>query len=260
VNAPFGFRAKLQASEFCLGTCITFTDPTVTEALCELLDFVWIDTEHNPLTLEAVQGHVMATKGTATTPLVRVPWNDSVLIKPVLDVGAAGVIVPLIQTADDVRRAVSACKYPPEGIRGFGPRRPLRYGRVGGPAFIRAANEAVIVIVQIEHIDAMNNLDEILTVPGLASVVIGPQDLSGSLGHMGEPGHPEVVRAMELIVSKANRAKVPVGLAMGGEPGVFAEWLDKGVNWLSMGADFSHLLRSMSQFTDMLRLRRTLSR
>jgi 2-dehydro-3-deoxyglucarate aldolase/4-hydroxy-2-oxoheptanedioate aldolase len=248
-----GFRARLQAGQVCLGTCITFADPTVTEALCDLLDFVWIDTEHNPLTLQTVQGHVMATKGTATTPLVRVPWNDPVLIKPVLDLGAAGVIVPLVRTAEDVRRAVAACKYPPEGVRGFGPRRPSKYGRAGGPDFIRSANESVIVIVQIEHVDAVNNLDDILAVPGLTSVVVGPNDLSGSLGHMGEPHHPEVVRAIELVIAKANRVQVPVGLATGGEPDVLAGWLEKGVRWLSVGADFYLLLRAATQYTEALR-------
>jgi 2-dehydro-3-deoxyglucarate aldolase/4-hydroxy-2-oxoheptanedioate aldolase len=248
-----GFRAKLQAGQVCLGTCITFADPTVTEALCDLLDFVWIDTEHNPLTLEAVQGHVLATKGTATTPLVRVPWNDPVLIKPVLDLGAAGVIVPLIRTAEDARRAVAACKYPPEGVRGFGPRRPSRYGRAGGPEYIRSANESVLVVVQIEHADAVANIDDILAVPGLTSVVVGPNDLSGSLGHMGEPGHPDVRRAIERVIARANQARVPVGLAAGGEPEVLAGWLDQGVQWLACGADFLWLVRAATQFTDALR-------
>lgn len=127
------FRDKLRRGQLCLGSFITCTDPTITEALCSVSDFVWIDMEHNALSLEAVQAHLMATKGSDTTGLVRVPWNDPVLIKPVLDIGADGVVVPLVRTADDVRRAVAACRYPPEGIRGFGPRRASGYGRLGGP-------------------------------------------------------------------------------------------------------------------------------
>src|SRR5713226_4003575 len=161
------FRDKIDRGQVCIGTIITCTDPAITEALCSVSDFVWIDTEHNALSLETVQAHLMATKGTDTACLVRVPWNDPVLIKPVLDIGADGVIVPLVRTADDVRRAVAACRYPPLGIRGYGPRRPSDYGRHGGPEFCKAANEAIIVIVQIEHIDAVNNIDEILAVPGL---------------------------------------------------------------------------------------------
>ena len=107
------FREKIHRGEVSLGTTITFVDSTVTEALCSLLDFVWIDMEHNALSLETVQAHLMATKGSNTTSLVRVPWNDPVLIKPVLDIGADRVIVPLVRTADDVRRAVAACRQPP---------------------------------------------------------------------------------------------------------------------------------------------------
>src|SRR5436190_23939488 len=116
-------REKLTRGQVCLGTGITFADAAVTEALCRVFDFVWIDLEHTPLSLESVQGHLMATKGTDVAPLVRVPWNDPVLIKPVLDLGAAGVIVPMVRTPEDVARAVAACRYPPAGVRGYGPRR-----------------------------------------------------------------------------------------------------------------------------------------
>jgi 2-dehydro-3-deoxyglucarate aldolase/4-hydroxy-2-oxoheptanedioate aldolase len=247
------FRDKLQRGHVCLGTCITFRDPTVAEALADALDFVWIDTEHNPLTLGGVQGHIMATKGTGATALVRVPWNDPVLIKPVLDIGAAGVIVPLIRTAEDARRAVAACRYIPEGTRGYGPRRPSNYGRRGGPDYIRAANASVVVIPQIEQVEALNNLDEILAVPGVTTVVIGPNDLAGSLGYPGEPRHPEVLRAIDTVLAKARKAGVPVGLAGGGEPDDFAHWVHKGVSWLSIGADFWLLVRAITQWTNQIR-------
>jgi 2-dehydro-3-deoxyglucarate aldolase/4-hydroxy-2-oxoheptanedioate aldolase len=253
VENAIALRDKLRRGQVCLGTSITFGDPTVTEALAGSVDFVWIDTEHNPLSLEQVQGHVMATKGTAAAPLVRVPWNDPVLIKPVLDLGAAGVIVPLIRTADDARRAVAACKYPPEGVRGYGPRRPSDYGRLGGPNFIRAANAAVLPVVQIEHLDALNNLDEILAVPGLAMLVAGPQDLAASLGHPGEPRHPDVLRAIETVLARSGRAGIPAGVAAGGEPEVFLEWVRKGARWLSIGADFWLMARAFSQIAERVR-------
>ena len=247
------FRDKLRRGQVCLGTCVTFGDPTVTEALADALDFVWIDTEHNPLSLADVQGHILATKGTGTTALVRVPWNDPVLIKPVLDIGAAGVIVPLVRTAEDVRRAVAACRYPPEGVRGYGPRRPSHYGRRGGPDYIHAANASVLTILQIEHVEALNNLDEILAVPGLATVVIGPQDLAGSLGHPAEPRHPDVLRAIDTVLARAQKAGVPVGLAIGGEPDEFVQWVRKGVRWLSIGADFWLMVRAITQLTGHIR-------
>src|SRR5262245_666797 len=237
----------MRRGEVCIGTAISFSDPTVSEALCDTLDFIWVDMEHNPHSLETVQAHIMATKGSDATPIVRVPWNDPVLIKPVLDIGAAGVIVPMIRTADDTRLAVSACRYPPEGIRGFGPRRPSNYGRMGGPEFCKAENEAMITIVQIEHIDAVNNIESILAVPGLTSILIGSNDLSGSMGHMGEPRHPEVLRAIDTVIERARKAQVFVGIAIADDAKLLSEWADKGVQWLIMGNDYSLMLWAASQ-------------
>lgn len=248
-NARY-FREKLAGRRPCLGTCVTFSDPTVVDALSGVLDFVWIDTEHNPTTLESVQSHILATKGTRCAPLVRVPWNDPVLIKPVLDIGAAGVIVPLVRTADDVRKAVAACKYPPEGIRGYGPRRPTKYGQQAGPEYIRTANESIIIAVQIEHSDAVNNIEEILEVPGLTTIVIGPNDLSGSYGHLGETSHPVVVEAIETVIDKANAMRVPVGMAMAGKPETLIGWLKRGVQWMALGADFYFLMQAARKLTD----------
>jgi 2-dehydro-3-deoxyglucarate aldolase/4-hydroxy-2-oxoheptanedioate aldolase len=241
------FRDKMARGQVCLGTCITFTDAAVTEALSGVFDFVWIDMEHGALSLETAQAHVMATKGSDAAPLVRVAWNDPVLIKPVLDLGAAGVIVPLVRTAEDVARAVAACRYPPLGVRGYGPRRPSRYGQAGGKAFCEAANAAVLPIAQIEHLDAVNNLDAILAVSGLAALVVGPNDLSGSMGHMGEPGHPEVRAAIETVLAKGRRAKVPVGIGTGDDAEALIGWFNRGAQWLLVGADFTLLLKAASQ-------------
>jgi 4-hydroxy-2-oxoheptanedioate aldolase len=247
------FRDKIAAGKTLLGTCITFVDPTVTEALTRVLDFVWIDTEHNALSLERVQGHIMATKGTETTPLVRVPANDPVLIKPVLDIGAAGVIVPLVKTADDVRLAVAACRYPPEGVRGFGPRRPTGFGARGGPEYCRLANQTIITIVQIEQAEALENIAAILAVPGLTSVVVGPNDLAASLGYTGQPRHPEVLRAIDTVIAKSREAKIPMGIAVGDDPELLVEWADKGVNWLAIAADYALLMRAALQLTGRVR-------
>jgi 2-keto-3-deoxy-L-rhamnonate aldolase RhmA len=241
------FRQKLRGRDVCLGTCVTFTDPTITETLATVLDFVWIDMEHNALSLEAVQGHIMATRGSQTTALVRVPWNDPVLIKPVLDIGAAGVIVPLIRTAEDAERAVAACKYPPEGVRGFGPRRASRYGTVGGPEYCRRANESIVVIVQIEHIEAVRNIHEILAVPGVTTIVIGSQDLAGSLGHIGQPRHPEVLAAIDIVIAAASKANMPLGMALGDTPAVLREWRAKGVQWFAVGVDYWLLQRAADE-------------
>lgn len=253
MHTALTFTEKLSRGELVLGTGITFADPLVTEALCADVDFVWIDMEHNGMSIESVQNHVLAARGTTATPLVRVPWNDPVRIKPVLDVGAAGVICPLVRTAEDVKLAVAACRYPPDGIRGFGPRVPTNYGRVGGPEYCQEANKRVITIVQIEHTETVDNLDEILAVPGLSAIVVGPNDLSGSLGHMANPGHPEVRSVIETIVDKACKAKVPVGIAMGDDFETLSGWFDKGVQWFLIGTDFGHLVGGCQRINNAMR-------
>ena len=247
------FREKIGGGEVCLGTGVSFADATVSEALGQVLDFVWIDTEHAAMTLETVQSHVIATRAGGATALVRVPWNDPVLIKPVLDLGADGVIVPLIRTAEDAQLAVSACRYPPEGIRGFGPRRPSNYGQLGGPDFCRQANEAVITIVQIEHEDAVSNLDGILGVPGLTGVVVGCNDLAGSMGVTGQPRHPTVLSAIDTVIEKSLQAGVLVGIAIGTDVEHLREWMDKGMQWLAMGTDFMFMLESARELCGQLR-------
>lgn len=246
------FRDKIARGQVCLGTGITFTDPTVTEAVCSFLDFVWIDMEHNALSLETVQGHIMATKGSDSAPLVRVPWNDPVLIKPVLDIGAAGVIVPMVRTGEEALRAVEACRYPPEGIRGIGPRRPY-YGQMDFREFWKKANATLLTILQIEHIDAVNNLDQILAVPGVSSLVLGPMDLSASMGHTGEPQHPDVLRAIDTIISRARLAGIPVGVGSSAEPQILTKWVEKGVDWLQMGNDYTLMLTALQQTSNTVR-------
>ena len=237
------FIAKMRRGEPCLGTAITFSDPTVTEALCNVLDFVWIDTEHNPLNPSAVQGHIMATRSSLTTAIVRVPWNDPVLVKPVLDMGAEGIIVPMVRTADDVRQVVASCLYPPEGIRGFGPRRPTNYARMDSEEYCRHANESIMPIVMIEQDDAVKNIEVILAVPGLTAVAIGPNDLANSMGHTGRPDHPDVVAAIEHVIDKSRAAGIFVGIGLPEDFDVLTGWFDRGIQWSLMGNDYSLMLK-----------------
>ena len=253
VQSANAFREKMKQGGVCLGLVISFSDPTVAESVCDSLDFVWIDMEHTPLSFESVQGHLMAMRGSNAVPLVRVPWNDPVQIKRALDIGAIGVIVPLVRTADDVCQAVAACQYPPNGIRGFGPRRPSNFARLGGPEFCQTANSAVITIAQIEHIDAVQNIDSILAVPGLTGIVIGPNDLSGSLGHMADTKHPDVQRAIDMVLTKARQAKIFVGVATGGTATALAGWVERGAQWLTLGADFQMFAQAVDQLASQVR-------
>jgi 2-keto-3-deoxy-L-rhamnonate aldolase RhmA len=250
------FKDKIARGDICLGAGITFTDPTVTEALSSFLDFLWIDMEHNALSLEAVQNHIISAKGSEAAAIVRVPWNDPVLIKPVLDIGADGVIVPMVRTAEEALRAVQACRYPPDGTRGIGPRRPY-YGQIDFRDFWKKANATLLAIVQIEHIDAVNNLDQILKVHGIDSLVLGPMDLSASMGHTGEPQHPDVLRAIDSVIERARQAGMPVGVGSGEDPQGLVKWIDKGIQWLQMGNDYTLMLRAVQQIKQRLSEART---
>jgi 2-keto-3-deoxy-L-rhamnonate aldolase RhmA len=253
LNNANTFREKIRRGHLCIGTNVTLTDPLTTEALTGSLDFVWIDTEHNTLGVESTQGHILATKGSECAALVRVPWNDPVLVKPILDAGADGVIIPLVRTPDDVRRAVAACRYPPQGIRGYGPRRPSNFGRSGGPEYCRRANATVLCIVQIEHIDAVNHLDEILAVPGLDGIAVGPMDLSGSMGHMADSAHPEVRSAINQVLDKARGTTVLAGIAIGHDLTAATEFVQRGAQWISLGCDWSFMIETADRLSADLR-------
>src|SRR5258708_6784198 len=134
------FRERLDSGRLCLGPAITFSDPAVTEALAPSVDFVWIDLEHNPTSLESLAAHLIAARAGGTPALVRVPSSDVAWIKRVLDTGAEAVIVPQVRSADEVRQVVSACRYPPQGTRGFGPRRAADYGRRNAAEYVPEAN------------------------------------------------------------------------------------------------------------------------
>ena len=253
MNNAKTFIDKLQQGKICLGTAISLRDPVVSEAIAPDFDFFWIDTEHAALTVEQVRSHLMAMKGTDCAALVRVAWNDPVRVKPVLDVGADGIIFPMAQTAADVRNAVAACKYPPEGVRGFGPLRPLDYGRRNVAEFCQQANEQIITIIQIEQAAAVENIDEILAVPGLTSVAFGPNDLAASLGHRADTRHPDVLAAMRHVVERARAASIPVGISIGADPDLVCEFIDMGVQWISMGLDVMLMRQAASNVMDKVR-------
>ncbi len=246
-------REKLRKGTTCIGAAVSFGDATVTEALCNYLDFIWVDMEHVPFSLETVQAHMMATKGSQVAPIVRVPWNDPVLIKPVLDIGAAGVIAPMVCTAEEAARLVSACLYPPQGIRGFGPRRPSNYGLSMTPEFCQEANASVFPIAQIEHATAVKNIDAILTTAGLAAVMIGPFDLSGSMGYPAQPNHPKVLEAIDHVIARARNAKVVVGMGVTDDPNSVRKWIDKGVSMLFIPPDYMLMLHATRQFVEVIR-------
>tara|TARA_B100000029_G_scaffold448535_1_gene471100 strand:+ start:763 stop:1536 length:774 start_codon:yes stop_codon:yes gene_type:complete len=247
------FIEKIQNGQLCLGTCISLSDAQAVEALAPDADLLWIDTEHSSIPLDSIKTMMMAVKGTDTAALVRVPWNDPVLVKPVLDLGAHGIIFPMIRTADDVRQAVAACRYPPAGVRGFGPLRPLDYGRQDAIEFCDDADENIIVVVQIEQAEAVENIEEIVAVEGLTSLAFGPMDLSASLGHRGQPGHPAVEEAVKHVVQAAKAAGVATGVSIGSAPESVKQWADYGLDWICYGVDVTLMIQCFNNVATAVR-------
>ncbi|MBI4025036.1 MAG: 4-hydroxy-3-methylbut-2-en-1-yl diphosphate synthase [Verrucomicrobia bacterium] len=236
------FKQKLQRGELCVGVGVSFCDPAISELFAEVgYDFTFIDMEHTVLNLETVLGHVMAVRGTDTAPFVRVPWNDPVLIKPVLELEPAAIIVPMVRSAEEAAKAVAACKYPPKGVRGFGPCRGVRYGGMSTMDYLKDADERIMVIVQVEHIDAVNDLDAILRTPGLDGICLGPNDLSGSMGKLGQTNDPEVVAASDEVIAKTRRSDKTVGASVGYATESVRRWLAKGLHWIAVGEDTDNL-------------------
>ncbi len=187
---------------------MSLSDPTVAEMLGQVgLDWVAIDTEHVALDLQSLQNLLIALGDTPT--IVRVPGNDPLRIKRVLDMGAAGVIVPHIQSAEEARLAVAACKYPPVGIRGTGPRRPSRYG-LDEKAYLAKANDATIVAIMIETVEAVADFDAILNAPGLDACMIGAVDLSASMGLLPDFDDPRVTATIDHVAAKARVVGMPL--------------------------------------------------
>jgi 2-keto-3-deoxy-L-rhamnonate aldolase RhmA len=201
---------------------------------------VVIDTEHGGFGNEGLQVDLVAFNGSPTVPIVRVPWNDAVMIKQALDMGAEGILVPTIGSAAEARAMVSACRYPPEGTRGYGPRRATDYWR-NTEEYVARANESVIVIPQIEHVDAAARIDEILAVPGIDLVCLGPSDLSGSAGLLRQYDHPTVVAAIEKVIRAARKRGLPVCLGMPQPDEALLRWLALEANVIVVCEDVAAL-------------------
>jgi len=203
-------RTRLKNHELLLGTMVTLACPAAAEILSDVgFDWLFIDGEHGPLGTEDLLGILQAADH-QTPCIVRVPACDEVAIKKVLDLGASGVIVPQVNTAEEAADVVKYSRYAPLGSRGVGLARAHGYG-MRFQEYMAQANEQVAVIVQAEHAQAAENIEKIVQVPGVDAVLLGPYDLSASLGHTGQLDHPTVVQAIDHITQVCLEAKMPLG-------------------------------------------------
>jgi 2-dehydro-3-deoxyglucarate aldolase len=226
------------------GMWLRLTDPLVAEMIGELgFDWVIIDAEHAAYDMQPLQNLLVALHGSGTIPIVRVHTNDPTHIKRVLDIGAGGVLVPQLTSAAEVEAAIAACRYPPTGIRGAGPRRASRFGHV--PNYFATANDQVIVLVMLEMVGAVNELDAILKLPGVDGLVIGPTDLAMGMGLQGNFGHPAVQQAVEAVCVKARAAGIPFGTGMPADDQTV--WVKRGATLIPLGDDEYFIHRGAMQ-------------
>lgn len=205
-------KEKLQHRELSIGSWITIGHSSIAEIVVKAgFEWLTIDMEHSAITLSEAQQLIQVIELAGSTPLVRVAENNPTIIKRIMDAGAHGIIVPMINSREAAQAAVAAVRYPPEGKRGVGLGRAQGYG-VEFERYKAWLKTSSVIIAQIEHIEAVEHLDEILSVDGLDCLFVGPYDLSGSLGAPGEFGHPEMKRALKKIQESARQKGIAVGI------------------------------------------------
>ena len=205
-------KKKLQAKELTIGSWITLAHPAIAEIMAKAgFDWLAVDLEHSVITIREAEELIRVINLCGVVPLVRLSANDPVQIKRVMDAGAYGVIVPMVNSAQNAQKAVEAVRYPPVGKRGVGLARAQGYG-TAFEKYREWLNSEAVVIAQIEHIDAVNNLESILAVPGIDGYFIGPYDLSASMNLPGQFDHPDIVAAIERIRKVGSALGKPGGI------------------------------------------------
>jgi 2-keto-3-deoxy-L-rhamnonate aldolase RhmA len=225
-----------------LGTWMMAASPIVAEAVGHAgFDWGVVDMEHAPLDMMGLVHMLQALSGTKMVPIVRVPWNDAVTVKRVLDAGAWTLLFPFVQNADEAARAVAATRYPPQGVRSLaGMSRASRFGTA--PNHFVNANRQVGAIVQIETVQAVDQLEAIAAVDGVDSLFMGPADLSASMGHVGQPNHPEVMDVMAKAAQRCKRLGKPIGTAAINPEGV-AQYRAAGYDYVGVASDLGLLMQ-----------------
>lgn len=229
------FRKKLHRGDPLIGTLITIPSTEISEIYAHAgFDWLFIDLEHSALSVKDAQ-MILQSASPQVECLIRVPSNDETWIKKALDIGASGIIIPQVKTAAEAKKAIQFCKYPPEGIRGVGIARAQGYGEKF-QEYVVNANDDIAVIIQIEHIDAAKNIEEIIQIAGIDCLFIGPYDLSASMGKMGLTADLDVQDAIKHVKVHAETAKIPLGI-FGVTADAVQPYIENGYTLIAVGID-----------------------
>jgi 2-keto-3-deoxy-L-rhamnonate aldolase RhmA len=233
----------LARGEAVFGVTLTIADPFVAEVMAaQAFDFLMIDTEHSPMSSYQLQNQLIALRTSRAAILVRVPEHDENAVMQALDLGAEGVVIPHVETGGECVAAVRAALYPPRGTRGVGPRRAARL--TNRERYFRRANDDTFIGVMIESGPAVDNIDDILAVPGLGGVLIGTEDLAASLGHLNDVRHDDVAKAIEQITQRCAAVGVPFG-RYAPSADVADRLIASGARLITVGSDLLFLEQGM---------------
>ncbi len=238
-------RERLGRGETLIGSIVSVSSSDVAEAMSLVgFDFLWIESEHSPLDFTDVQMLIQAVGGRVPC-LVRIPENAEVWFKKALDTGCDGLVVPQVRTADEARRAVRWAYYPPLGERSVGITRAQGYG-ITFSEYVETINDRLLLVLQVEHKTAVDNVEEIVRVPGISAVLIGPFDLSGSLGLLGQTTHPEVESRIETVRAACEEAKVPLGIFAVDAP-TARRYIERGFRLITCASDLTFMQRGAGE-------------
>lgn len=251
-------KEKLVNREPVTGTHVFLKDPCVSELLASVgYDVVWIDTEHTAIDYGTLEQHVISCHSGGTECVVRLPWHEQIMAKRVMEMGPSGIIFPTVNTLEEMEDSIRYSLYPPEGVRGFGPMRAIRYGLDDANEYCKRIQNDMVRIIQIESYVAIENLEKMLNSKYNKYVdcyLFGPNDLSGSIGRLGDAYGEEtskwIDRGIELL-KKAGKS-IAVSSSPEDEAGI-KYWHDKGINVLFMGLDYLHLMRGAVSQLEMIR-------
>jgi 4-hydroxy-2-oxoheptanedioate aldolase len=243
-------KQRLAAGEPSIGTWLSLPSPEAAEYVAQLgFDWLTVDTEHNPIDIRTAAQMFGAIASTGVAPLVRIPWNEPENFKRVLDAGAWGIVVPMVNSREEAERAVEATFFPPKGNRSVGGgMTALRFG-TSGAEYLKHADDEILLVLQIEHIDAVERCDEILGMEGVAACFIGPNDLAASMGlGIGVPlehEEPRLVEAIAHVEKTARSVGVAPGIHTSGAAGI-AQRVGEGFQFLALASELRYMVGGLA--------------
>jgi len=249
------FKQSLLERKLIAGAWVQIGHPAVAEIFARRgFDWICVDLEHGIIDLESMANIFRTIAAFDCVPVARLPLNDPIWIHRSLDAGAKALIIPMVKNAQEAQNAIKEAKYPPQGVRGFGYSRANMYG-IDFDDYIKTANDEIAMIMQIEHKDAIDNLEEIAEVKGVDGLFIGPLDLSGSMGITGQMNHPQMIKALEKYRNICRQKSLSAGMhIVRPNSENIKSAINEGYNFLALGVDTVFLDESSKNLLNLVKL------